>query len=605
MEELTSGYPDDWPDAGELPDGRPAVLDLTDDVLSLAPGSDTAADPTAARGLALTPPVPAGPPRIRFSTFVVQHADRLLGTAYLLTGDPGRAEELLRSALAAAGATWSHSRREPAADVLRAMARRCLGPLWWWGQPMDAAPLPGEVGSGLALLEGRHRVALVLRYHQRLTEEETAAALGAPVGNVRSWLSRALDRLGIDTRLDLRPEAGPGLSRGGLTAELAALTAPVAVPEPVGVPTGVQVSSRPPEPSAEVMASALAEAARLDTRLTDVRGRLPAYRRRERHRRAGIRFVVAAAAVAVIAGGLALAGPVPDPMVDDGTITVPMPPVTIAPKATDPFDFQFSLAGDPLLASRVGRAGQDELVLRFTPHITNLAFSAFCRTAVATGLWLNSTLNGHALSREPCGPDSAADAQTIARDDYPQVTDAGWADLGVRPGRESELLLSLTNRRGEPRPRSMPAPAESVRPGRPLPPDQEQLRIGIAVYELSGDRVVSGSVVLKRQAELEGRRYVLGGYRTTMINRTRRRLILPVPPGPAPFLVLAGMPDTMSQSLDPMPVSVDTEAAQEGPTGGTYSFLVPVERPHLIAIRARPDDTGAMVLAWYKPTTGG
>ncbi|HST85016.1 MAG TPA: sigma factor-like helix-turn-helix DNA-binding protein [Kineosporiaceae bacterium] len=283
MEELIYGYRDaDCPQPVDSPDsawcdryspkstpraGPIVTLDLTEDVIAIRPGGDARSVSPSGRSVPAATPAP---PRIKFTTFVLGPAERLLGTAFLLTGDWERAEALLRNALADAGVSWAHRHREPEAEVLRALVRRSTGPLWWWERPIDAAPLPGAVGAGLALLGSRQRVAVVLRYHQRLTEEETAAALGAPAGNVRSWISRGLDRLGIDTRLDLRPEAGPGLSRGGLSQELAAL------------------------------AAAPHQAVAAEARLADVRDRLPGLRRHEHRRRVAAGTGAVATSVALI-----------------------------------------------------------------------------------------------------------------------------------------------------------------------------------------------------------------------------------------------------------------------------------------------------------------
>jgi len=594
VEELISGDPDDWvaapgtgPISGYGPVGQAgpvATLDLTDDLVGAAvsprfgPGSAADLDDPAGFAGRSSPTMPSGPPRLKFTTFVVTEADRLLGTAYLLTGDRGRAEELLRSALASAGVTWQRSRSEPADDVLRAMARRCAGPLWWWDRPSDAVPLTGEVGAGLTQLSSRHRAAVILRYHQRLTEEQTAAALGVPVGNVRGWLSRALDQLGIDTRLDLRPEAGPGLSRSGLSTELAALAA--------GHP-----EAAPPEEAP------LEEALRLEARLADVRRRLPALRRRDRRRRAAVGTAIAAASVAAIAGALALAGPVPDPILNrDPTIT--LPPASLGPSAAELFDprnqprdpnrfsFQTQLDGDPLLDSMIGDRGQTDIVLRFTPATTNLAFSDFCQTWDTVGPWMSATLNGHHLTLGQCSVDDRANSVAYSRDDYPKVVGAGWSMEGVRVGRESVLRLRLTSSTGT-----------------PLKDDQGQggrVRMGIAVYQLNAPRVVSSGVIIKRQAENNGIQYSLGGYRTATITPSRRELSLNIPAVTSPALVQVGLPTSNSASMEPFRVMVDGTEAKEVSSGGPITFTLPDAGPHLLSIHARRDDTGVMLLTWYQ-----
>jgi hypothetical protein len=567
MEELTFGDPDDWHMSNGTtspPSGfGPATLDLTDDLG--APASGAGSEPV--------------PRRIGFATFVVTEADRLLASAVLLTGERERAEELLRSALAAAAVAWEHSRREPVADVVGAMARECLGSVWWPKRFMDAAPLPGEIGAGLARLSGRQRVAVVLRYHQHLTEEEAAAAIGAPAGNVRSWLSQALDALGIDTRLDLRPEAGPGLSRSGLSTELAALA------------TGVLGKRLDPE-------AAFDEALRLDARLSAVNSRLPALRRNARRRRTGTGIAIAVASVAVIAAGLALAGPVPDPILDDsaeaGAAAVPPVGSLVAgserfernqPEDPTRFRFRDHLAGDPLIASQVADRGRNDLTLHFTPESANLVFSQFCHSWHENGPWLTITLNGRNVSLEPCSAESRANAEASSRGSYVQAVGLNnWAGFGVRPGRESVLRLQLTSPEGRPLAGNVVI---------------DPVRLGIAVYELSGPRVVSDGVVIKRQADV-GQSYILGGYRTAKITKTKRTLVMTVPAGERPALLLAGIPDVPSQSLDRIRVTVNGTQVLAASNVGMFTFPLEAVGQQTVSIQARPEDAGVLVLAWYE-----
>ena len=44
-------------------------------------------------------------------------------------------------------------------------------------------------------LEGTHRQCLALAYYQGLTHSEVAAQVGAPLGSVKAWIRRGLDKL--------------------------------------------------------------------------------------------------------------------------------------------------------------------------------------------------------------------------------------------------------------------------------------------------------------------------------------------------------------------------------------------------------------------------
>ena len=147
-----------------------------------------------------------------FRALVVSRGDALARTAYLLTGDWSRGEDLVQSALAI---TWSHWRTLRAPEAAEAYTRRCMARLasaWWrrkWRaevptetlperigpSPYDAVDVADSVTRALATLTPRQRAMVVMRYFDDLSEAETAAAFGCAVGTVKSTTSAALARL--------------------------------------------------------------------------------------------------------------------------------------------------------------------------------------------------------------------------------------------------------------------------------------------------------------------------------------------------------------------------------------------------------------------------
>jgi RNA polymerase sigma factor (sigma-70 family) len=61
--------------------------------------------------------------------------------------------------------------------------------------PYDDVDVATAVNAALATLTARQRAVVVLRYFDDLTEADTAAALGCPVGTVKSTHAAALARL--------------------------------------------------------------------------------------------------------------------------------------------------------------------------------------------------------------------------------------------------------------------------------------------------------------------------------------------------------------------------------------------------------------------------
>ncbi len=160
-----------------------------------------------------------------FQGFVVTRSPQLLRTAYLLTGDRGRAEDLVQTALTRA---YRHWRRVRAAGDPEAYVRTILvnEQRRWWRRGGDretavaALPDPGApdrtaavderdlLWRALQQMPPRTRAVLVLRYWEDRSEAETAAVLGCSVGSVKSQASRGLRRL--HTLLDpARTEGGP------------------------------------------------------------------------------------------------------------------------------------------------------------------------------------------------------------------------------------------------------------------------------------------------------------------------------------------------------------------------------------------------------------
>jgi RNA polymerase sigma-70 factor (ECF subfamily) len=134
----------------------------------------------------------------------------LLRTAYLLTGDPDAARDLLQSALERVTKKLG-SIKEPQAieSYLRAtMATTAANQRQrFWRREIATERLPEVPGDvvdldtrmvlqrALQQLPPDQRTVLVLRFYEDLTEPQTAAILGIAVGTVKSRASRGLHSL--------------------------------------------------------------------------------------------------------------------------------------------------------------------------------------------------------------------------------------------------------------------------------------------------------------------------------------------------------------------------------------------------------------------------
>jgi RNA polymerase sigma-70 factor (sigma-E family) len=144
-----------------------------------------------------------------FTDWVVSRQHRMLRTAYLMTGDLHRAEDLLQEALIKVALRWPKLRDgNPDAFVRTVLYRDNVS--WWRRRRESPAERVTEsaarhdadatergllVRQALATLTAKQRAVLVLRYFDDLTERETAEILGVSIGTVKSQTSAALTRL--------------------------------------------------------------------------------------------------------------------------------------------------------------------------------------------------------------------------------------------------------------------------------------------------------------------------------------------------------------------------------------------------------------------------
>ena len=156
-----------------------------------------------------------------FSEFVTARSASLFRTAYLVVGDHQLAQDLLQESLVKTYVAWlrirdvtnaeAYARRTVVTTAISWRRRRSFHE-----RPVDVLPevvAPDQVDAlatrealwvQLHSLPPRQRAAIVLRYHEDLSEQQTAELLGCSVGTVKSQVSAGLRRL----RRRLGPESG-------------------------------------------------------------------------------------------------------------------------------------------------------------------------------------------------------------------------------------------------------------------------------------------------------------------------------------------------------------------------------------------------------------
>ena len=146
------------------------------------------------------------------SVYAAHHAEALR-LAYLLCGDPHRAEDAVAEAFVRVyRQTRRGDIRNPRAYVRRAVvnevnsrfrrlalerreASKRSGDDRGTRGPDDNLADSDQMFNALRQLSERQRTAIVLRFYEDLPEKAIAEAMGVSVGTVKSTLSRGMDRL--------------------------------------------------------------------------------------------------------------------------------------------------------------------------------------------------------------------------------------------------------------------------------------------------------------------------------------------------------------------------------------------------------------------------
>jgi RNA polymerase sigma-70 factor (sigma-E family) len=152
-----------------------------------------------------------------YSDFVQDQWSSLYRTAYLMTGDHQRAEDVVQTALMKVYLAWPRvgSMTHPAAYARKVMVNQLTS--WWRRRSSTESPTlmlveatqpgfddtvvrAGAIWAEVLALAPRQRAVVVLRYYEDRSETEIAELLGISAGSVKTHAHHALARL--RSRLD-------------------------------------------------------------------------------------------------------------------------------------------------------------------------------------------------------------------------------------------------------------------------------------------------------------------------------------------------------------------------------------------------------------------
>lgn len=157
-----------------------------------------------------------------FEALFARHSRRVLQTAYLITGSPTAAEDILQEAFTqtfraitqlrepAAFSAWLY--RTTVRAARKALQReqqerqatvRVAGEGERAQPPQDAVEVRQLIWAAISALPEQQRIAVILHYFQDRSVAEIAQVLEAPEGTVKSWLHRArgalASQLGVES----------------------------------------------------------------------------------------------------------------------------------------------------------------------------------------------------------------------------------------------------------------------------------------------------------------------------------------------------------------------------------------------------------------------
>jgi RNA polymerase sigma-70 factor (sigma-E family) len=150
----------------------------------------------------------------RFADFVRVHSATLFRTAYLMTGDYQRAEDLLQTTLVQVYQRWPKvdAMERPVAYARKILVNQAVS--WWrmrssheapliprdeptWGDRADEVAEHERVWRAVLSLPPRQRAVMVLRYYEDLSESDIADTLAMAPGTVKSHAHTAARRLAV------------------------------------------------------------------------------------------------------------------------------------------------------------------------------------------------------------------------------------------------------------------------------------------------------------------------------------------------------------------------------------------------------------------------
>lgn len=148
-----------------------------------------------------------------FEEFVAARSPSLQRAAYLMVGERGLAQDLVQEALTKTYVAWPRLREAANAEAYTRKVITTTAISWFrrksWSSERPTGFLPEVSHPGhadasnqsawlweaLQSLPVRQRAAIVLRYYEDLTEQQTATAMGCATGTVKSQVSSGLAKL--------------------------------------------------------------------------------------------------------------------------------------------------------------------------------------------------------------------------------------------------------------------------------------------------------------------------------------------------------------------------------------------------------------------------
>jgi hypothetical protein len=332
-------------------------------------------------------------------------------------------------------------------------------------------------------------------------------------------------------------------------------------------------------------AEEVGQGATANARLAQVHERIAARRRATVASAVGAATL--AALVAVVATSSVLGRPESQSPVAPATQHASPSPDVKRP-TSQRYEFPPLIDGNELIAAKINQPGETTITWRLRLDDLDVLVSEFCDVPPSlddtsqrdSGVMATWAVNGDDFAGQSCSSGSVAgDTGAYGYGNSLARNVAVWRDAGVRPGQPFTITMRLSGGQNK--------------------PELAKARFGLGLYARTGEVVTAHGVTLPVVREGQGYgRFRLVDYRIQPVSQGHR-LSMTIPASDEPLSVTFGWSRIGTRGR--MVADLDGEPYQMVIGGGVATDNdYDSSREHVLTVKARGNDGGALMIAYYR-----